>query len=607
MSDFLQEAFGAVSGSEFDETPIPVERFVTEILDHPPLSDIQLEIVKNSTQIFKQETLWTLYGIEEGNRIWKNTKTEIICALGKGSGKDQMAKISCLYVVYLLLCLKNPQKYFDKPAGDFIDIMNIAVNADQANRVFFAPLLKMLRKCEWFDGKYEDTRNEIIFDKEIRLTSGHSEAEALEGYNTIIVILDEISGFALESNTGNVQAKTGPAIFKMHRGAVSSRFPKIGKVILLSFPRYEGDFIMQRYDKAIAAKETLVKQKTLKRDEDLPDGFEGNELTVEWEEDHITRYARPRVYAIKRPSWEVNPTKVIEDYVDDFDDDMGDALTRFAAMPTTSMENAVFKNHQKIESAFAKTNGVDEDGAFFDGFKPKKGVKYFMHVDLAQKHDRCVVALAHVDSWVDVKVGAKFSESYPYVVIDAIRWWQPTKQKSIEFSWVIEYILAVRRRGFDIKLVTFDRWNAHDTRNSLERLGIKTDQLSVKTEHYTDFKSILYDGRLLGPAIPELHQEMKELMFVKSGGTEKVDHPRKGYKDLCDASCGAIVNAVAGTPKPTSRIVEAKTAKDLRKQERDERAEKQKWDNVIVAPKSSGEMPKELQEFLNSALTASKR
>jgi hypothetical protein len=598
LANLLQEAFGAVSGSEFDETPVPVEKFVTDILHHPPLSDIQTEIVKNSTQIFKQETLWTLYGMEEGEKIWKNTKTEIICALGKGSGKDQMAKISCLYVVYLLLCLKNPQKYFNKPEGDYIDIMNIAVNADQANRVFFTPLIQMLKRCEWFDGKFDDTRNEVTFDKLIRLTSGNSEGESLEGYNSLIVILDEISGFALESATGNQQAKTGPAIFKTHRGAVSSRFPKVGKVILLSFPRYEGDFIMQRYEKAVASKETLVKRHTFKRDPDLPDGFEGNEFQIEWEEDVILRYNRPRVYAIKRPSWEVNPTKEIDDYVDDFDDDLGDALTRFAAMPTTSMENAVFKNHEKIESAFALTNGVDEDGAFYDGFKPKKGVKYFMHVDLAQKHDRCVVAMAHVEEWVDVRVGGKFSESYPFVVIDAIRWWQPTKQKSIEFSWVIEYILAVRRRGFDIKLVTFDRWNAHDTRNSLERLGIKTEQLSVKTEHYTDFKSILYDERLVGPNIPELHQEMKELMFIK----DKVDHPRKGFKDLCDASCGAIVDAVAGTPKPTSRVVEAKTAKDLRKEKRAEDAEKKKWDNVIVAPKRPKEMPKELKNYLAQVL-----
>jgi len=50
----------------------------------------------------------------------------------------------------------------------------------------------------------------------------------------MVVVLDEISGFALESTTGHDQAKTAQSIYDMYRASVSSRFPDFGKLILLS-------------------------------------------------------------------------------------------------------------------------------------------------------------------------------------------------------------------------------------------------------------------------------------------------------------------------------------------------------------------------------------
>jgi len=43
-----------------------------------------------------------------------------------------------------------------------------------------------------------------------------------------------------------------------------------------------------------------------------------------------------------------------------------------------------------------------------------------------------------------------------------------------------------------------------------------------------------------------------QLRIVK----DKVDHPRKGSKDLSDAVCGAVYNAIALTPPDADREVE---------------------------------------------------
>lgn len=599
MADF-KDFLDALEGDEFSEKPAPLEQFVTDknYLGLPPLSEHQYTMIKAMTQIYRKETLIKLWGEEEGLKISKQTCSEVILQLGKGSGKDYTSTIACAYMVHLLLCLTDPARYYGKPPGDAIDIINIAINAIQANRVFFKGFNQRIEKSPWFQGKYVAKANMVEFDKSVTVHSGHSEREAWEGYNVLVVILDEISGFELESTSGHEQAKTASSIYKMYRASVNSRFPDFGKVILLSFPRFKMDYIQQKYNEAVAEKEIVLRHHRFKVDPELPDGSEGNEFEIEWEEDHIVSYKVPRMYALKRPTWEINPTRTIDDFTIDFYTDPTDALSRFACMPPDATD-AFFKNRVVIEKAFSNPNlNVDSYGRFADTFKPNEEKTYFMHVDLAQKHDHCAVALAHVESWVTMKIGEQYKEAAPRVVVDAIRYWTPTQSKSVDFTEVKDYITSVRDRGFNIKMVTFDRWNSHDMMQQLGVHGIKTEILSVAKKHYEDLSLSLTEERLHGPKIQLLVDELLQLRIVK----DKVDHPRKGSKDLSDAVCGAVYNAISLTPPDADKEVEIYSysgvfqdeLEELRK-ESDARLIRNK---TIVHPKKA-EMPSSLRDFLN--------
>lgn len=597
MNDFLVSALSAVSGDDWDEVPVDLEEFVTseDFLNFPPLSEHQYAAIRAGTQVYKESTLISLYGEAEGVRRYANTCTEVCLMWGKGSGKDACSVIMCVYVAYLLMCLKDPARYFGKPQGDNIDIMNIAVNAQQANRVFFKNLVLRVEQCPWFEGKYVVKQGEINFDKNINVISGHSESESLEGYNVIMVVLDEISGFALESATGNERAKTAKFIYEMHRGSVDSRFEDVGKVVLLSFPRFKNDFISQKYDEAILEKEVIVRKHTFKYDNDLPDGIEENELTIEWEEDHITRYKTPGYFALKRPTWDVNPIKTLEGQKRSFLTNTADAMGRFACQPSDNGEDSFIKNKKAIEEAFVSQNGVDNNGFFAPNFQPSGDVEYYLHVDLSKVHDRCAVAMAHVDKWVTHAEGS-LTDTYPVVRIDAVRWWKPSKLEPMDYKKVTDYIIQLKRRGFNIKLVTFDRWNSHDTMNYLEDHHIPTDMLSVANKHYDDFLSVLYDQRLVGPKIPELIEELRELRYIK----DKIDHPRSGYKDLSDAVCGAIFNAVSWTLKPQNRSVEVVSLKSLKRQQREQEANNS---DGVISPPAKRPMPAEFLEELPNIST----
>jgi hypothetical protein len=557
FDDFLE----VLKSNHFEETPVDAKTFVEspDYLGQPPLSDIQYDIVEAMSQIYRKEDLIDIMGEEKGTRYYeKYTKNEIILQLGKGSGKDFTSTVACSYIVYKLLCLKDPAKYFGKPSGDAIDLINVAINAQQAKNVFFKGFKTKIEKSPWFAGKYNAKADSVEFDKSITVYSGHSERESHEGLNLLLAVLDEISGFASEVGTGNEQGKTADNIYKAFRGSVDSRFPDLGKVVLLSFPRYPGDFISERYDSVIADKEVIERTHEFIINPLLPDTDPENKFEISWDEDHILSYKYPGVFALKRPTWEVNPTRKIDDFMIAFMTDLGDAMMRFACVPTFASD-AFFKQADKVRACMSLRNPVDTFKRFDESFKPDPTKKYYVHADLAQKHDKCAVAIAHVEKWVNIQVINNYEQVAPIVVVDAVAWWEPKVEGPVNLSEVKQWIQNLRRIGFDIGMVSFDRWQSFDIQNELKQVGMKTDTVSVAKKHYEDMAMLVYEERLAMPAIDLLFDELTQLKIMKN---DRVDHPRKKSKDLADAVCGAIFGAISHTPKNIDTEVEVHTFKD---------------------------------------------
>jgi hypothetical protein len=584
FNDFLE----VLKDNNFAEIPVDAKTFVEgeDYLGQPPLSQVQYDIVEAMSQIYKLEDLIDLMGDEEGRRYFKKyTKNEIILQLGKGSGKDFTSTVACSYIVYKLLCLKDPARYFGKPSGDAIDIINVAINAQQAKNVFFKGFKSKIERSPWFAGKFNAKAESIEFDHAITVYSGHSERESHEGLNLLLAVLDEISGFAQEIGTGNDQGKTADNIYKAFRASVDSRFPDLGKVALLSFPRFPGDFISTRYDAVIAEKEVVTKHHRFIMNEDLPEDADGNSLDIEWDEDTIISYKFPGMFALKRPTWVVNPTRKIDDFKLAFYTDIGDAMQRFACVPTFASD-AFFKQQEKVRACMTIRNPIDSSKRFDPSFTPDPDKKYFVHADLAQRHDKCAVAIAHVEKWVSVQVMKDYEQVVPMVVVDAVVYWEPKIEGPVNLSEVKQWIQNLRRQGFDIGMVSFDRWQSFDIQNELKSVGIKTETVSVAKKHYEDMAMLMYEERLALPAIELLFEELTELKIMKNN---RVDHPRKSSKDLADAVCGAIFGAISHTQKNSNLEVEIHTFRDRPRQQLD-------TDNSNVIKYKP--VPKDVAEYL---------
>jgi hypothetical protein len=126
----------------------------------------------------------------------------------------------------------------------------------------------------------------------------------------------------------------------------------------------------------------------------------------------------------------------------------------------------------------------------------------------------------------------------------------------------------------------------------LKQYGINTEILSVAKKHYDDMAMIVLEERLKGPHIPLLIDELLQLKIMR----DKVDHPRKGSKDLADAVCGSVFNAISKTKFDSNEEIRIHTYESM---SYDNDFSKENPDvssvNMIRAPR----MPNELKEAMD--------
>lgn len=212
FEDFAQ----LVEEEELKEIPVDLDTFLTDKhylggANIKNISPVQRQIIEGIAQVYKLPTLIKIHGEEEGQRIWDETYHEIVAMCGKGGGKDFSSRIGFAYTIYKLHCLRDPIGYYNKAQGTYIDLLNIAINADQARDVFFKPLNNILSASPYFQERgFEPRKSSLEFyECPIRLFSGNSEAESWEGLDLLLVVLDEIAAFKATTNSTRVLTPSG--------------------------------------------------------------------------------------------------------------------------------------------------------------------------------------------------------------------------------------------------------------------------------------------------------------------------------------------------------------------------------------------------------------
>jgi hypothetical protein len=451
--------------------------------------------------------------------------------LNHNSGKDFISGVACLWTVYRLLCYADPRKTLRDSSGgkisiapgDYIDILNVAINAEQAKTVFLHKLLGLVKnagpkafKRFGFDLEKHVTVNSITFPKELRIISGHSQAQSMEGKNLLMAILDEISAFKVASELKGTKGQlSAEEMYDVLRTSINTRFPSFGKLIMISYPRHKKDFLMQYYEKA---------ESLLEKNPNLG------------------------IFLSKASTWEVNTTKSKEDKAikEDYEKNPEKAAQFYECIAPSS-EDPFFKHKDKIHRMYETLevmNPFNPSGGYSNDFRAKP-YYYVIHLDLAYASDRASLGLSHVEGEAENRM----------YYCDLIKYWEAEPGKEVDLELIEKEIIFLRQRGFNIIDVSYD--NASLSKYLIQRIekqGFNTTYITVDRNiaPYNSLKDLIYSEKVLTYYNELLVEELLSLAIINGN---KVDHLNSNGigKDLADVFCGSIYNLLVRRISATKR------------------------------------------------------
>lgn len=520
------------------EEPVDILTFTEKYLKIKPYPGKQTECLDTVGKI-----LW-----------WKFTKdpklcppelrkvTEFVCLFGKGSGKDFLASIILTYIAYLLCCLNDPHEFFGFGKDEPIDLINIAINAYQANNVFFKKLKARFRNCSWFKrvnrqpeayNEYQITKNQIRLYKNITAHSAHSEAESFEGFNPLVVIFDEIGGF---------DYNVAKDCYDTFRSSAVSRFNDKMLMIFISYPRSKEDFIMQKY-------------KEYAEDKD------------------------PEVFAMIGKTWEVNIKIKRESLRKDYETDPEGAKMKYECIPP-SYRRGLFQFPEKIDQVVeigkksqcpnmiieetintrTLNNGIQKHyiGLKIHNLELNPQYVYYLGGDGGVNNDSYVISLFHGEPMLITVIenGEPVEKWVNKPVEDLLLKWEPNKKDRLPVDLLnVADIIEMICKKVRVKKALFDKFNSAEVVQRLISFGVEAEDKTFSNQFqyqiYTNLKNLIYSGQICLLDIEEANEELKAIQVINEN---KIDHEPGKSKDCSDARAAAVWICSNDSPEMTDHF-----------------------------------------------------
>lgn len=525
---------GMSSASYYEEEPVAIRTFI-ESPDYLNAGEHTYDVVK-----------------EDLSNIFSGGYNEAVCLEGIGSGKSHKAALALSYMVYRTLCLKNPQAYYPglSPSSK-IAFMNMSTSATQAKKVVFGRISSMVQNCKWFQDKgylpNPKKTSELEFPKGIYVIPGSSSETAALGFDILGAVIDE-AAFMTDTKTSNKKSAEGgdhnvaEEIYNTMQRRIESRFLDKGLILIISSPRYKGDFISVKFDEAIENSSIYaIRRATF--DAKPHDFYSGKRFVIDIKNKCIyTETSKIVITDAKSKFYEGKDHLITVPY------EYFRAATRnlikfmrdICAIASRAITPYIL-NYKYWDETASKSELKHPfvDGKFEDWFKGN-GEPASVHVDLGTGkagNDACGIAMATIDPDDRSKYKIPFMESL-----------RAEDGKELDFGFIRDIIITLRSLGFNIVKVTYDGWQSIDSRQQLDKKGFETDYLSVDRDlgPYDTLKEVNNDGKVDYYYHPKFMEEIEGLELIEG---KKVDHPPKGSKDVADAVAGAVYNLVSNPPE----------------------------------------------------------
>lgn len=506
-----------------------------------------------------------------------DTKYNTIIFTGAiGLGKSTIAVICLLYMLYRLLCLKDPYLFYGLQPIDKITISLMNITLENAKGVALDKMNQMILSSDWFmtHGSMSGVSNLCyIPNKHIEVITASSNNQVI-GRALFANFTDEVN-FGLTSDVEKLKKKQKQLISQID-ARMKSRFLRgtyLPTLNIIASSKNSEQSFLEDYINTKKRNESTI---TLIVDEPqwivdsrkdseekfyvaIGNKFLANELLpISATKDLIDEY-RAKGYSL---------LQVPIGYRENFEDNIDGALTDIAGIATASstkyisgvrwneIKTARYENpfiKEIIEVGTAKDDKAQYYD-FFDISKVPDDLKQkplYIHLDMSKKGDKTGIAGVYVLGKIPKVEGEDSSRELFYRVAFNVSVKAP-KGYEISFDKNRVFIRWLREKGFNIKGVSSDTFQSAQIQQQLIGDGfnvkvISVDRLDSQTKQclpYAYFKSTIYDRRL------EVYKECdfltEEILGLERESDGHINHPEngtQGSKDAADALCGALWNA----------------------------------------------------------------
>lgn len=530
---------------EFDERPATIEEFV---------GPNYLNIESRMRPAIMDE-LRTIFGDTVSSRRIAKYQRAMVTG-GIGIGKTTIASVVLPYLAHWVLCLRDPQGFFDLLPGSRIAFMQMSTSGDQAKEVVFGDIKARVEYSPWFANKYPfDSRfkNQIRFEKDIWILPGDSAETTFEGYNILGGILDEADSHKVTKNKD--YAEQG---YTTIYSRITSRFQDRGFILVIGQMKKASGFAAKKYNEfrkdsgayavRMAIWESFGWQKYLKED-GTRDSFwydtERKDIVPSGAAETLRSDNLIEVPNMYKQDFLNNPEKALRDLAG-IPPAVGSPFISLTYKITEARDRWIARN-SPLRGPITKQS--DYLPIFEPWFVAPDRLKRVCHLDLAYSEDGDALgfAMGHVSEMIEDEDG----ERKPFIWFDLLVRIHAPAGGEIFLGDIRRMIYELRdERKFKIDMVTMDGFQSTDTRQQLERKRIPSDIISIDRQKlpYEDLREAIYEGRI---AFPEYMVRLRpddvelteivvtELMELSDAGN-KIDHPEGGSKDVADAMAGVV-------------------------------------------------------------------
>lgn len=513
-------------------------------------------------------------------------------------GKSSTAITCTAYMLYKLMCLRDPQQYFGKKDVSVFSILFFNLTKELAAGVGYREFQDTVLASPWFLDRGtragSDKNPYYIPDGgKVVIDFGSDAAHGL-GKQVFCGFLDEINFSRAGVKDVNKAKEHMKDLYNTISARVKGTFRMngevYGKIFAVSSKRGDSDFMeayMQDQIAAGAGDHMLIADAP--QWEVLPKSmFSEGTFYIAVGDRHKKGFVVPdnqtfpealqelrnQGYRILTPPIDMRP-----EFLADFDIALRDlagiavvgALSFITQDSLTSCINTSRKCpfYQDILQIGTKDNfTIQEFFHISDVPSEYKRMPMFIHLDLSLNTDRTGIGGVCINGRKDVSDENGKVASFPtfgHVFSVAI---QAPRGDKIPYSKIIAFIKWLRDQGFNIVGISRDQFQSEYVGQLLEEQGFTVTKLSLDRtpDGYVALRSVLLEQRI---DMLDHHLLQDELVHLQRDPvTGLVDHTIGQSKDVSDGFCGAVWNAILTNPPinvPVKNIAQAMQNVNLRR------------------------------------------